>query len=114
MKQIQDAYIVSATRTPIGKSHRGYFRNYRPDDLLATTLKSALAAVPNLDPKAIEDIICGCAIPEAQQGLNVARIGACSRVCRPALAGSPSTVSAPRASPQCRWRPIASASAKPK
>ena len=85
MKQIQDAYIVSATRTPIGKSHRGYFRNYRPDDLLATTLKAALKAVPSLDPKAIEDIICGCAIPESQQGLNVARIGA-------VLAGLPTSV----------------------
>jgi len=84
-KQIQDAYIVSATRTPIGKSHRGYFRNYRPDDLLATTLKAALAAVPGLDPKAIEDIICGCAIPESQQGLNVARIGA-------VLAGLPTSI----------------------
>ena len=76
MKQVQDAYIVAATRTPIGRSHKGFFRNYRPDDLLATTLKAALAQVPNLDPKAIEDIICGCAIPEGQQGLNVARIGA--------------------------------------
>ena len=85
MKQIQDAYIVSATRTPIGKSHRGFFRNYRPDDLLATTLRAALAAVPNLDPKAIEDIICGCAIPESQQGLNVARIGA-------VLAGLPNSI----------------------
>ncbi|WP_422088360.1 acetyl-CoA C-acyltransferase [Variovorax sp.] len=84
-KQVQDAYIVSATRTPIGKSHRGYFRNYRPDDLLATTLRAALAAVPSLDPKAIEDIICGCAIPESQQGLNVARIGA-------VLAGLPTSV----------------------
>lgn len=84
-KQVQDAYIVSATRTPIGKSHRGYFRNYRPDDLLATTLKAALAAVPGLDPKAIEDIICGCAIPESQQGLNVARIGA-------VLAGLPTSI----------------------
>src|SRR5437868_7387892 len=85
MKQIQDAYNVTATRTPIGKSHRGYSRNYRPDDLLATTLKPALAAVPGLDPKAIEDIICGCAIPEAQQGLNVARIGA-------VLAGLPHSI----------------------
>src|SRR5580765_4042600 len=85
MKQIQDAYIVAATRTPIGKSHRGYFRNMRPDDLLATTLRAALAAVPGLDPKAIEDIVCGCAIPEAQQGLNVARIGAL-------LAGLPNSV----------------------
>jgi acetyl-CoA acyltransferase len=85
MKQLQDAYIVSATRTPIGRSHRGFFRNTRPDDLLATTLKAALAAVPGLDPKAIEDIICGCAIPEAQQGLNVARIGA-------VLAGLPTSI----------------------
>ena len=75
-KQVQEAYIVAATRTPIGRSHRGFFRNMRPDDLLATTLKAALAAAPGLDPAAIEDIICGCAIPEAQQGLNVARIGA--------------------------------------
>jgi acetyl-CoA acyltransferase len=84
-KQVQDAYIVAATRTPIGKSHRGYFRNTRPDDLLATTLKAALAQVPGLDPAAIEDIVCGCAIPEAQQGLNVARIAA-------VLAGLPTSV----------------------
>ena len=85
MKQVQDAYIVAATRTPIGRSHRGFFRNTRPDDLLATTLKAALAQVPGLDPAAIEDIICGCAIPESQQGLNIARIGA-------VLAGLPSSV----------------------
>ena len=85
MKQIQEAYIVAATRTPIGRSHRGFFRNMRPDDLLVTALKSALAQVPTLDPKAIEDIICGCAIPEAQQGLNIARIGA-------VLAGLPHSV----------------------
>ena len=85
MKQIQDAYIVAATRTPIGRSHRGFFRNTRPDDLLATILRAAVAQVPNLDPAAIEDIICGCAIPEAQQGLNVARIGA-------VLAGLPTSV----------------------
>ncbi len=85
MKQQQDAYIVAATRTPIGRSHKGFFRNYRPDDLLATILKSALAQAPGLDPQAIEDIICGCAIPEAQQGLNVARIGA-------VLAGLPASV----------------------
>ncbi|MEF8687692.1 UNVERIFIED_CONTAM: acetyl-CoA C-acyltransferase [Comamonas sp. A-3] len=85
MKQVQDAYIVAATRTPIGRSHKGFFRNYRPDDLLATTLKAALAQVPGLNPKAIEDIVCGCAIPEAQQGLNVARIGA-------VLAGLPTSI----------------------
>jgi acetyl-CoA acyltransferase len=85
MKQVHEAYIVAATRTPIGRSHRGYFRNMRPDDLLAAVLRSAMAQVPGLDPKAVEDIICGCAIPEAQQGLNVARIGAI-------LAGLPNSV----------------------
>ena len=85
MKQVQDAYIVAATRTPIGKLHKGYLRKMRPDDLLATTLKAVLAQAPNLDPAAIEDIVCGCAIPEAQQGLNVARISA-------VLAGLPTSV----------------------
>ena len=85
MKQIQEAYIVAATRTPIGRSHRGFFRNMRPDDLLVVALKGALAQVPTLDPAVIEDIICGCAIPEAQQGLNIARIGA-------VLAGLPHSV----------------------
>ncbi len=85
MKQIQEAYIVAATRTPIGRSHKGFFRNTRPDELLAHALRAALAQVPGLDPKAIEDVICGCAIPEAAQGLNVARIGA-------VLAGLPKSV----------------------
>ncbi len=85
MKQIQEAYIVAATRSPIGKSHRGYFRNMRPDDLLVKVLQSALAQVPGLDPAAIEDIVCGCAIPEGPQGLNIARIGA-------VLAGLPVSV----------------------
>jgi acetyl-CoA acyltransferase len=84
-RQIQDAYIVAATRTPIGRSHKGFFRNTRPDDLLATVLKSAMAQVPGLDPAAVEDVIAGCAIPEASQGLNVARIGA-------VLAGLPKSV----------------------
>ena len=85
MKQIQEAYIVAATRTPIGRSHRGVFRNMRPDDLLVKALQAALAQVPTLDPKAIEDLICGCAIPEGPQGLNIARIGA-------VLAGLPNSV----------------------
>ena len=85
MKQIQDAYIVAATRTPIGRSHRGFFKNTRPDDLLVKALQAALAQVPSLDPAAIEDIICGCAIPEGPQGLNIARIGA-------VLAGLPHSV----------------------
>ena len=85
MKQVQDAYIVAATRTPIGRSGRGFFRNMRPDELLVKALQSALSQVPTLDPQAIEDIICGCAIPEGPQGLNVARIGA-------VLAGLPTSV----------------------
>ena len=85
MKQIQDAYIVAATRTPIGRSGRGYFRNTRPDELLVHALKAALAQTPSLDPHAIEDVIAGCAIPEGPQGLNVARIAA-------VLAGLPTGV----------------------
>ncbi len=85
MKQVQQAYIVAATRTPIGRSHRGFFRNLRPDDLLVHAIQGVLAQVPTLDPQAIEDLICGCAIPEGPQGLNVARIGA-------VLAGLPHSV----------------------
>ena len=85
MKQVQDAYIVAATRSPIGRSHRGAFRNTRPDELLVKVLQSALSQVPSLDPAAIEDVICGCAIPEGSQGLNIARIGV-------VLAGLPSSV----------------------
>jgi len=84
-KQLQDAYIVSAIRTPIGKAPRGVFRHMRPDDLLVHTLKAALAQVPTLDPATIEDAIVGCAFPEAEQGLNVARMSVL-------LAGLPKTV----------------------
>ncbi len=84
-KQLQDAYIVSAIRTPIGKAPRGVFRHTRPDDLLVHTLKAALAQVPTLDPATIEDAIVGCAFPEAEQGLNVARMAVL-------LAGLPNTV----------------------
>jgi acetyl-CoA acyltransferase len=72
-KQVQDAYIVAATRTPIGKSGRGYFKNTRPDDLLVAVVRSALKQAPGLDPKAIEDAIIGCSFPEAEQGINMAR-----------------------------------------
>ena len=73
-KQVQDAYIVAATRTPIGKAPRGAFRNTRPDDLLIAAIKSAMKQVPSLDPAAIEDAIVGCSFPEAEQGMNMARI----------------------------------------
>ncbi len=84
-KQVQDAYIVAATRTPIGRSGRGYFRHTRPDDLLIAAMRSALAQVPGLDPKAIEDAIVGCSFPEAEQGMNMARAAA-------VLAGLPHSV----------------------
>ena len=85
-KQVQEAYIVAATRTPVGKAPRGVFRNVRPDDMLAHVLKSALAQTPGLDPSLIDDVVVGCAMPEAEQGMNVARIGLL-------LAGFPNNVS---------------------
>jgi len=82
---MSDAYIVSAVRTPVARAFKGGFRNYRPDDLLADALRAALAEVPDLDPGRVEDLIVGCAMPEAEQGMNVARIGAL-------LAGLPDSV----------------------
>ncbi len=73
-KQVQDAYIVAATRTPIGKAPRGAFRNVRPDDLLVAAVRAALKQVPSLDPAAIEDAVIGCSFPEAEQGMNMARV----------------------------------------
>ncbi len=84
-KQIQEAYIVAATRTPVGKAPRGMFRNTRPDDLLAHVLRSVLAQAPSLDAATVGDVIVGCAMPEAEQGINVARISLL-------LAGLPNTV----------------------
>jgi len=72
-KQVQDAYIVAATRTPIGKAPRGMFRHTRPDDLLVAAIRSALAQVPGLDARAIEDAVIGCSFPEGEQGMNMAR-----------------------------------------
>src|SRR6516165_283746 len=72
--QVQDAYIVAATRTPVGKA-RGAMRYVRPDDMLAHVLRASMHRVPNLDPKLIGDVIIGCAMPEAEQGMNVARMG---------------------------------------
>jgi acetyl-CoA acyltransferase len=72
---LQDAYVVAATRTPVGKAPRGVFRTTRPDTLLAHALRSVLAQVPALPQESVEDVIVGCAIPEYEQGMNVARIG---------------------------------------
>ena len=96
-KQLQDAYIVAASRTPIGKSHRGFFRNTRPDDLLVFAIQAALRQVPGLDPKAIEDAIVGCAMPEGEQGMNIARVGALLAGLPNSVAASPSTAFARRA-----------------
>lgn len=71
-----EAVIVSAVRTPVGKAPKGKLAGTRPDDLAATAIKGALARVPELDPKEIEDVIVGCAMPEGEQGMNVARIAA--------------------------------------
>ncbi len=73
-RQVQDAYVVAATRTAVGKAPRGMYRNTRPDDLLAHVLRGAAAQVPSLDLAAVDDVVVGCAIPEAEQGMNVARI----------------------------------------
>ena len=74
-KQIQEAYIVAAVRTPVGKAPRGMFKNIRPDDMLAHVLRGVIAHVPGLDPNDIGDVVVGCAMPEGEQGMNVARIG---------------------------------------
>ncbi len=86
-KQIQEAYIVAATRTPVGKAPRGVFRNAHPADLLAHVLRSVVAQAPGIDTRRIDDIIIGCAMPEGEQGMNVARIGAL-------LAGLPDVIAA--------------------
>jgi acetyl-CoA acyltransferase len=71
---MKDAVIVSAVRTAVGKAPAGMLRATRPDEMAATVLAAALARVPSLDPAEIDDVILGCAMPEAEQGLNVARI----------------------------------------
>ncbi|HLY72364.1 MAG TPA: acetyl-CoA C-acyltransferase [Puia sp.] len=71
---MQEAYIVAGYRTAVGKSKRGGFRFYRPDDLAVTVIQGLLASVPQLDPKNVDDVIVGNAVPEAEQGLQVGRI----------------------------------------
>src|SRR3954469_10072214 len=84
-KPLRDAFIVAATRTPVGKAPRGTFRNTRPDSMLAHVLRSVLGQRPEIAPSRIDDVIVGCAMPEYEQGMNVARIGLL-------LAGLPSGV----------------------
>src|SRR5580765_7126556 len=83
--QVQDAYILAATRTAVGKAPRGVYRTTRPDALLAHVLQRVLAQVPALEAERVDDVIVGCAMPEYEQGMNVARIGVL-------LAGLPKSV----------------------
>ena len=83
-KQIQEAYIVAATRLPVGK-RKGMFARVRPDDMLAHAIRAVIAQAPGIDPALIDDVIVGCAMPEAEQGMNVARIALL-------LAGLPNSV----------------------
>src|SRR3989442_7238601 len=73
---MKDAVIVSAVRTAVGKAPKGTLRDTRPDDLGAAVIKEAIARVPGLKATEIEDVIMGCAMPEAEQGMNVARAAA--------------------------------------
>src|SRR5204863_2100923 len=73
-RHMQDAVIVSAVRTPVGKAPNGTLRGTRPDELAATVIAEALRRAPGADAAEIEDVILGCAMPEGEQGLNVARI----------------------------------------
>lgn len=84
-KQTQDAYIVAAVRTPVGKAPRGMFKNVRPDDMLVHVLQAVMRQCTGLDPAAIDDVVAGCAMPEAEQGINVARVASL-------LAGLPDSV----------------------
>ncbi|KFA34971.1 acetyl-CoA acetyltransferase, partial [Xanthomonas vasicola pv. musacearum NCPPB 4384] len=86
-KQIQEAYIVAATRTPVGKAPKGVFRNTRPDDMLAHVLRAVVAQAPGIDLSRIDDAIIGCAMPEGEQGMNVARIGVLLAVLPNSVAG---------------------------
>src|SRR5258706_16272220 len=71
---MKDAVIVSAVRTPVGKAKRGGLATVRPHDMAASVIKELLKRTPNLDPKEIEDVVIGCAFPEGEQGLNMARM----------------------------------------
>ncbi|MGA3090529.1 MAG: acetyl-CoA C-acyltransferase [Terriglobales bacterium] len=71
---MREVVLVSSVRTPVGRAYKGTLRSTRPDELAAVAIKGALERVPQLDPKEIEDVILGCAMPEGEQGMNVARI----------------------------------------
>jgi len=86
-QSLHDAWIVAATRTPVGKAPKGILHATRPDDLLAHVLRAVTSQAPSIDLKQIDDAIIGCAMPEAEQGINVARVGVL-------LAGLPESIAA--------------------
>src|SRR5690606_8168811 len=100
----QDASIVAATRAPVGKAPKGVIRNTRPDEMLAHVLKAVVAQAPGIDTSRIDDAIIGCAMPEGEQGMNVARIGLL-------LAGLPNTIAAQTINRLCSCGPQALAPA---
>src|SRR5437660_5491150 len=71
---MKKAVIASSVRTAVGKAYKGTLHATRPDDLAAVAITGAIGRIPGLDPKEIEDVVLGCAMPEAEQGMNVARI----------------------------------------
>ena len=102
---MKDAVIVSAVRTAVGKAPKGTLSTARPDDMAAAVIAEVLRRAPGLDPAEIDDVILGCAMPEAEQGLNVARIASLrAGVPHDARRPSRSTASVPRA---CRPSPTA-------
>src|SRR5581483_10498194 len=71
---MKEAVIVSAVRTPVGKAKKGGLATVRPDEMAATVIRALLKRTPNLDPAEIEDVVIGCAFPEGEQGMNMARM----------------------------------------
>lgn len=78
---MKEAVIVSAARTAVGKAPRGTLRSTRPDEMAAAAIREVLRRVPGLEPAEVEDVILGCAMPEAEQGNNVARVASLRQAC---------------------------------
>ena len=107
---MKEAVIASAVRTAVGKAYKGTLHATRPDDLAAVAITNAIGRVRGLDPKEIEDVVLGCAMPEGEQGMNIARI-ASLRAGVPPLPSIASVLPACKPSP---WLRNASCSAMPK
>ena len=111
---MKEAVIASSVRTAVGKAYKGTLHATRPDDLAAVAITGAIGRIPGLDPKEIEDVVLGCAMPEAEQGMNVARIASLRAGLQWNVPPLPLIASV---LPACRplpWRRNASCSATPK